>query len=262
MRLTQKSKDILELLFIAGVDMLTNMHRLHSVARFYGDWSENSPYFRQLRSIRGSGLVDWDDSAAPSSWVPQLTELGYRAIQETIDPPHFWNQRWDGQWRTLTFDLPRDETRERKRLEVWLQQRKFGHLQGSLWLTPRPYSDWAQQLETLQIHPRYVIFMEGRPLGKLSDSEIVASAWDAPKLEELQEQYLNFLSSNHPSNFDADNPEREMALWFREECRLWRETIEADPLHPKALLPPSYRGFECWEARQAAFDAWKKKLHG
>lgn len=254
MKISKTSKDLLEFLFLTGVDALANSANTHAFFRSYGGWENHSSYLRQMRRIREQGLLNWDEKSPPGTWVPLLTEQGSSQLSERIDPRPKWEAAWDGQWRSITFDLPYHEQTERKRLNRWLTQQRFGHLQGSLWFSPLPYENWAEDIGKLNIDPSSVIFMEGRPLGSLDDATIVSKCWSFSKLAEKHTEYLKFIDEAPDSDLEA------LPDWVRQETNLWRECIELDPLLPKELHPPNYKGTLCWEKRLQAYAQWSNLL--
>jgi len=211
-----------------------------------------------MRSIQQKGLLA-DGEPRDSDWIPKLTEKAHGLIANEVDPEMEWGRDWDGRWRTLTFDISAGERKERQRLDTWLKRMRFGHLQGSLWITARPYMDWAGELESLDLDPRSVIFMDGRPLGRLSDELIVERSWDFEEVDKRYQAYLQFLEKNRPDGNGGDVV-ANFVDWFRRESELWRAVLEEDPLLPKALLPRAYRGMEAYREKQAAVARWKSLL--
>lgn len=130
---------------MTGLDAMANCSRLHRSISIWGDWEHESSYLRQMKVIEAKGLLEVPEIRS-GDWLPQLTESGLEMIADQVDPCRHWDQRWDGAWRSLTFDIPSAERRERQRLDTWLRKNRFGHLQGSLWISARPYQDWAKTL--------------------------------------------------------------------------------------------------------------------
>lgn len=255
MKIGQKSKDLLEFLFLTGIDSLASSTRVHTCFRSYGGWENNSSYMRHMRRMRERGLIDWQEDSPRQSWVPLLTEKGNDHFAESIDPRPKWETQWDNQWRSITFDLPCDERRERKRLDNWLKKQRFGHLQGSLWLSPLPYENWTSELGKLNIDPKSVIFMEGRPIGNLDDSTIVSSCWSFARLSDLHTTYLNYLDRTPQNDLE------QLPTWLRQESQLWRACMEVDPLLPYELHPTNYMGPRCWQKRLQAYTNWRELLN-
>ncbi len=260
MRLNGRTRDIIDIICMTGLDLLANAGRPHSAMMRSNGWDDFDQGRRRLQNLRKRGLIDWQDEPERESWVPQVTYAGKELLAHLVDPETYWNAKWDGRWRLMTFDLGRGEYRSRKRLDTWLANRRFGRLQGSIWISPRPYSDWAKQIDGMEIDPRDALFFDGHPLGGLDSKEVVSKAWDFAKINELHEAYLRFHErTSHPSS-SAGDVEETFASWYREESNLWRELMAIDPLLPSVLHPPAYKGRQSWDARKQAFVSWKTRL--
>ncbi|MDQ8183388.1 PaaX family transcriptional regulator C-terminal domain-containing protein [Pelagicoccus sp. SDUM812005] len=257
MQLSAKTKGLLELVVMTGIDTLAHSHCLQHVLTSYAGWDHPSSYLRQMRSLREKELLGY--ASNKTAWIPSLTASGIENIADRVAPERFWNIPWDGQWRTITFDIPAQESRERQRLNKWLKTNRFGHLQGSLWLSARPYEDWSQQIAAMDIEPSSVIFIEGKPLGLLSDESIVQHSWPWEDLHTRYQRYLNYVAENPPAS-QAGDPSASLANWFKKESTLWSSAIEIDPLLPRELHPKNYLGPSGWETRQQAFQAWRELL--
>ncbi|MBK1878435.1 PaaX family transcriptional regulator C-terminal domain-containing protein [Pelagicoccus mobilis] len=258
MSVSRKSKFLLEMLFVLGTDTLLSVPSLRKCVGYGGGWDHASSFVRQMRLIQEQGLLR-DGEPRKSDWIPKLTDRGRALVADQLDPKHEWEQAWDGSWRTLTFDIAASERKERQRLDTWLKDMRFGHLQGSLWISARSYRDWGEELESLELDPRSVIFMEGQPLGRLSDELIVERSWDFEEIGLRYREYLEFLEKNQPSEGEGD-PAECFVDWFRMESLLWRRVLEVDPLLPRCLHPNGYLGRHAWEAKQAAVEGWKVRL--
>lgn len=259
MHLSQKTKDLLELVVMTSMDTLTKPRRLHATLTDYAGWNHPSSYLRQMRAIREKGLLS-EIEPNKTTWIPELTSNGIDAIAEQVDPERFWDQTWDGLWRTITFDLPTEDRKERQRLNTWLRNKRFGHLQGSLWLSTRPYDQWNEQIVSLNIDPRAVIFIEGKPLGPLSDNRVVQHSWPFEKVHTRYQEYQHFLD-NKPPSVSSTDVSTSLADWFKQESRLWRAATELDPMLPHELHPENYLGGHCWRARKRAFQVWTALLN-
>jgi DNA-binding transcriptional regulator PaaX len=89
-----------------------------------------------LHRLRKHGWVETAELRGQR--VLRLTQSGRAALAGGRDPGPAWNRDWDGNWRILVFDLPRDASQARVRFWRWLRANHFGRLQGSTWLTPDP----------------------------------------------------------------------------------------------------------------------------
>ena len=258
MSVTSRTKFLLEMVFVLGVDAFLASGSLKRCLLRGGGWDHTSSFVRQMRRVQAAGLLETDEPSG-TDWIPRITEKGKELFANRLDPVAGWKQEWDGNWRSVTFDIPASGRKERARLDSWLEKMRFGHLQGSLWITASSYSNWGEKLESLEVDPRSVVFMEGRPLGKLSDSLIVERSWDFERLNRRYERYLEFVQSGGVGVVDSD-PAEGFVDWFRKESTLWQSATEADPFLPEVLLPRVYSGKEAWEAKQSAIASWKQAL--
>jgi len=194
----------------------------------------------------------WDDSRESGSWVPKLTSDGLDAVWDGIDPEKEWGTPWDGMWRSISFDLPQAARSERRQLERWLRKRRFGHLQGSVWISHRLYADWTSQIEKRRIDPTAVLFQESRPIGKVKVRDYVKRAWDFDEINERYEQYMTFSESKLPE----DSSPECFTEWFAQESRHWQQAFELDPFLPSELLPRNYLGKKALSLRKHSLRAW------
>ena len=224
--------------------------------RNVGGWESNASLDRHLRSMNEKGWIVWDDSRETGSWVAKLTQAGKNLLKDHSLRESPWSESWDGVWRMLTFDLPQEARDQRHQLKIWLKERRFGGLQGSVWITPHPCEHWLPKLLKIKIDPRAVVIMEGRPIGNLKDSDLVKKAWDFDKINGLYRDYLRFLSSSGVQRGEEASLEKQFASWYAEEAELWRAAYELDPLLPDALCPKGYMGRKAFESRKQALANW------
>ena len=254
MGLTRKSKRLLELLLLSGLDALEVTTRPKSLIYGTVGWSSDRNASRHLKALSEKGLISLSDERTSGSWVVQITEGGKYATQEEIDPETSWAQDWDGKWRTLFFDLPQDAASERKRLNAWLRKYRFGHLQGSLWITHRSYNDWTNEIENRSIDPLAVLFQVSAPAGRLTSEQYASKAWPFEEINRHYDDHISFLKNN-----PIPNPDQPLQ-WFKTESRLWSSAYDIDPFLPNSLLPPNYRGKEAFKMRKQAFTNWSSKI--
>lgn len=250
MRLGPKARHLLDLLFMTGIDVLEVAANPKRVLFDTVGWSSDRNFNRHLKELGEEGWVSWKDNHSEGSWVIAITESGKNALLENIDPEESWSHQWDKKWRTLSFDLPQGARRERRQLDAWLRKRRFGHLQGSVWISHRPYSDWTLEIEQLKIDPRAVLFQESVPLGTNKDSDYVESSWDFDQINALYESYISSLGSTPTKTLQNG---AAVSNWFREDSTLWKTAFDLDPFLPEELLPSSYLGKTAWKARRKAY---------
>ncbi len=252
MRISNKTKRLLEFLALCGLDAL--MFAANPRGALYGamGWNSNRIANRHMRGLQTNGLITLSEERATGNWITEITELGKGLALEDIDPEASWDQPWDQRWRTLSFDLPQEATRERRQLNSWLRKRRFGHLQGSLWISHREYDGWTAEIGKRNIDPQAVIFQEAIAIGERTSKQYVAKSWPFAKINAGYAEHIRFLRKNPPK--DASEP----LSWFEAESALWRVPFELDPFLPDQLLPSGYKAKEAWRLRKKAYAAWSK----
>lgn len=242
--LGSKSRLILDLLVTTGLDALDfTLSPTRALLRS-GGWEDDYRMRRHLLRMQEAGLIRCEAAEGESRWVVKVTELGKRSIAEDVDPDAAWARSWDGRWRFISFDLPTSTRARRRDLNLWLRKRRFGRLQGSLWIVPTFPADWSEELAAFQLKPSRVSFIEGQPFATSADADLVATAWRFERINQAYRQLIDF--HEQPAN-------RSRKDWLAAEYRLWRAAVEADPFLPEPLLPEGYLGKLALLARRRAF---------
>ena len=259
MRLSKKSKAILELLFITGLDALESLTYLRSGLYGGGSPSDERAFRRQLKAIESKGWITYGDGHDDTDWIPRITQLGSDLINDDIDPAVEWANDWDGQWTSIAFDIPASARDQRWQLDQWLGKRRFGHLQGSLWISHIANKDFSAELAKRKIDSNAIVIMRGKFLSTQQSEEIVRTAWKFETINKNYRAYLNFLINHPPPDSANNNNPAALAQWFQQESQVWRAAFENDPFLPNSLLPSNYLGKTAWKTRketcQAAFNA-------
>ncbi len=215
-------------------------------------------YLSVLKRLEEKGLIsiEKDDPNDKSTCVPQLTAAGKREIEPNC-PFQAWNSKWDGQWRLLTFDLPKGDSKSRFRLREWLKAFHFGKLQGSVWLSHRSLKDIENSFAELEISPDQVVCIEGSFWGSGDNDTYVEKAWPLDRVQEAYAKYLDFLSSTQA----AAKTLKGYQNWKLAEQALWSDATNMDPLLPQALWPKSRRdsnlALQAYQKRQEAIQNWQ-----
>lgn len=254
MGLNLKSKRFLEILLLSGLDALTFSANPKAFMSGAVGWSSDRNVRHNIKTLTDKGLISISDERISGSWVAKITDEGKKLALEDVDPEESWNSNWDGKWRTISFDLPKAANRERKQLNSWLKKHRFGHLQGSLWISHRDYSDWIQEIENRKVDPCAVIFLECVPIGNETNSEYSSRAWPFSKINQCYAEHIKFLREKSPSQFPSP------LAWFEAESKLWNAAFERDPFLPNEILPNPYKGKEAWLLRKQTFANWANRL--
>jgi phenylacetic acid degradation operon negative regulatory protein len=208
---------------------------------------------RELRKLEGKGLVDRVGGGDLDARVFRLTAAGRQALVDSANPEKQWSRDWDGKWRLVIFDVPQAHTAMRTRLRRKLRELHFGWLQNSVWLTPDRVSRLIRQFGRERGSVESLAFLEGRPVGGETDSELVAGSWDFAKLARLHASYLQVVQLR-PAR-ERRSQAQAWTAWLQMEQRAWAEIVRVDPLLPEPLWPGGYAGRVAWNARVEALRA-------
>jgi len=250
MGLTKKSRRVLDLLMFSGRDALTLAANPKSLIYGTVGWSTNRNAYRHIDALRDKSYVALDKKSKSGEWVVRVTREGRKKALDEIDPESSWNQDWDGKWISFSFDLPQAARKERQHLRKWLKKRRFGRLQGSLWISHREYAGWTKEIESEDIDPRSLLFQAVIPVGRQTSHEYVEKAWPFKEINKRYSEHVKYLERG------ASNPEKMNNSWFEEESNLWKAAFELDPFLPNEILPKGYQGRESWNLRKKVFSRW------
>ncbi|NNC89297.1 MAG: hypothetical protein HKN82_12625 [Akkermansiaceae bacterium] len=206
-----------------------------------------------LRQLQSRGLVE--EAACKGGAILRLTELGRIALAGGRDPQQAWSRPWDGQWRLLTFDLPRRETQARARFWRWLRRNHFGRLQGSVWIHPDPLPEIESLAREMGFDPGLMVVFTGQVEGTRKPAEMVAGAWNLDAANESYRTYTSFALRVRKQLRKGPLQKDRMKEVLQEDRKRWWDAVRRDPLLPRELLPAGYGGMEAWKVRQALHGA-------
>lgn len=152
-------------------------------------------------------------------------------------------EAWDGKWQLVVYSLPEEKRILRNQLRKKLIWFGFGKLAAGTWVAAH---DWRLEIENLvdalDILP-YVALFEGKPIGSLTDEQIVAKCWDLPALER---EYAAFVARWQPrlaafGTNGVETPEKrfQQRFWLTYD---FQPFPRKDPNLPLVLLPPVWSG--------------------
>ncbi|MBK1879089.1 PaaX family transcriptional regulator C-terminal domain-containing protein [Pelagicoccus mobilis] len=248
MRLGWRTKAILESLLIGTVDTLEMITHLRSSRPHYAGYSSDSEARRHLLRLEREGLIQIERRNAQSEWIARLTQQGREAVCDAIDPETEWAAPWEGTWSTITFDIPACQRNKRTELDLWLKKRRFGHMQGSVWVSHRTNPDILEDLRNLKVSLSSLAIFQGYIVSALSDAELARKVWNFDQINANYRKYLDHLNSR---SSDHDSPTNKR--WFQVESQLWKTAFEADPFLTEHLLPSPYLGKTAFARRKTLF---------
>jgi phenylacetic acid degradation operon negative regulatory protein len=225
----------------------------------YESWAYRNGLLQQLSRLEKQELLE-RVSAGPDDRIYRLTQQGRLVALGGRDPQAQWSRAWDGRWRIVVFDVPISRNSERQRLRRYLQERGFGFLQKSVWITPDPLREERQLIGGGKIDVKSLILLEAKPCAGESDAEIVANGWNFEEINKSYAKYFEVVNRRPQGSLTDPAVVKEFHRWAAEETQAWLSAIHLDPLLPEKLLPKDYLGRTAWQRRIAALGQASKQL--
>lgn len=202
---------------------------------------------RALTLLRRRKVVTRTLRRATGEWVDQLHDEPLAlAAGGPLSPWKYWARPWDGQWRVLCFDIPARPAGRRRKLLRFLRHRKFGLLQGSVWVCPDAPKELLDIFRAETEARTLLIWQAPTPLG-ISTTTLAQQAWDFAKVNQAYQKVLQGRGSD-PGGLRP----------LLETTKLWHRAIRVDPLLPSRACPDDYLGFRATEHLE---KMWSKFHH-
>lgn len=205
------------------------------------------PFSIQMKKMKGFLPLDYKATHFASS-VSKMLRTGYmeKVIKDgepylrlagkgkqtlVRDFPLFtWqNQRWDGKWRIVFYDIPEEMRKTRLRLQQQLMDLGFGKIQESVYLSPYDVAEDLREFVESENLEDYVFISVIKKLLAGNEKVLVGKVWH---LEQTNEDYLSL-----SERFDKNEPIGEL---FAE----YEDILRRDPCLPKELLPDNWMGIK------------------
>jgi phenylacetic acid degradation operon negative regulatory protein len=225
----------------------------------FESWAYHNGLLRQIAALERKRFLEGRDHQAGAR-VYRLTPKGHLHALGGRNPQVEWARSWDGRWRLVLFDLPVAHNTARARLRRYLRDRRFGCLQKSVWITPRPLHEEVEVLRGTKIDVKSLIFLEARSYAGESNAEIVAGAWDFRRINSLYHKHLEILAAKPKTRKGLKADAVALRRWAAAERVAWRNAVMQDPFLPERLLPRGYIGRRAWSRRVAILGKAKRDL--
>jgi phenylacetic acid degradation operon negative regulatory protein len=243
-----KTEELMWMLLWTGEMLMRPTFR--NLTDSFEHWAYRNGFARQLQRLERSGMVE-SKPGESGDRLHRLSEAGVAAALGGEDPTLRWERRWDGQWRLVLFDVPESRSGERNRIRGYLQQRGFGYLQNSVWISPDPVADERKLLADGPVDATSLVLLEARPCAGESDADLVKAGWDFEVINRNYVRHQEKLDRFPRAGADPGAAAVALCRWMREERAAWQAAAAADPFLPRELWPAGYPGRDSWERRKA-----------
>lgn len=101
-------------------------------------YAQASRIRRALADLKRQGLVE---KKTGESWT--ATAAGKRLVELADGAATLAQEKWDGKWRVVMFDIPEEKRAVRNRLREYLAMAGFLQLKNSAWVYPYPVGEYV-----------------------------------------------------------------------------------------------------------------------
>ncbi len=213
---------------------------------------------RQAISRAGaSGLLAAHKVGRETQW--QLTGRADRLFAEGVRrvfPDRAVGRDWDGRWLVIIAPIPEARRGSRKKLHAALQWAGFGNPSPGVWVTPHVDRRAEAQavIESLELSESTMSFIGPPATVGITESEIVARAWD---LQMVADTYEDLLATFGGRSLEWG---RDTFFAHLELADALRRTPYMDPHLPDRLIP-DWRGIDAARRLHELRSEWTAAAH-
>ncbi len=173
----------------------------------------------------------------------KLTEKGLNSLNLTFPYFRFLNDKWDGKWRIISYEIPESKRDLRDRLRREMQGWGLGPWHRSFWLTPHPILNNLRDLVFGREEEKYIQSFESSHV--FGDRNVlIEKVWGK---SDLDKRYRETFKKWH----DILSKEGDKIAKFCQIVESYIEILRQDPGLPRELTGDKWIGFE-------AFDIFKE----
>ncbi|MDF7799722.1 PaaX family transcriptional regulator C-terminal domain-containing protein [Pontiellaceae bacterium B1224] len=195
--------------------------------------------------------------------TPQLriSQKGMESLEVYLRPEKRWNQKWNGIWYILVYDIPEVDRSYRNTLRQFLKQQRMGCFQKSVWITAHDIRPQYADLEEGAALGAFACLFEAKTVLGMSSEKVVWESWDFDTLYDIQKRFCEIYGENLEILQRAAVADLDSLMYLAgEEIDAYRSAFVLDPLLPNELLPRDYMGKEAYALHLKLAKAIRTKL--
>ncbi len=168
----------------------------------------------------------------------KLTNKGFFELSLEFPFFRFLNEKWDGKWRIISYEIPEKKRELRDRLRREMQGWGLGPWHRSFWLTPHPILGTLKSLTSQKEEEAYIQAFEADHA--FGDRQIlIEKVWGKSNLDK---SYRELFKKWHEILSTQEEKTEKLKKVVSEYVGILRQ----DPGLPKELIGDSWIGFEGW----------------
>lgn len=229
----RRTKVLLTLFFLS--DVTFNPITLDESIQTVFDLSLNQKTKSTVNILVREERIKKSESNSSTIW---LTEKGFSELCFTFPSFRYMKEKWDGNWRILSYEIPEKKRDLRDRLRREVVGWGLGPWHRSFWLTPHPVIDQLRQLVSQKEEEQYVQAFESKHV--FGDKNIlIEKVW---QIAALDKEYRGLFKQWHDA-LSQDKPKLEK---MRQVVNSFVDILRKDPGLPPELIGSKWIGFEAF----------------
>lgn len=221
----------------AGLEFFMNEVLVTGKLRMPGRKKYSSQHFeRVLKEFTSIGFIDRVQKGG-TSYIRLRPQANIK-IARHIPLPSLQKIKWDGYFRCLAYDFPKEMKYKRDLLRKQIKKWGMGKFQYSLYITPHSLEDPIEEfIKARGLDNFAYLFVTRRKLSKEKGQEIAEKVWEISRLEE---EYWEFIGKWKDKLFDKTIKKSDLEMLRFGYFSL----LEKDPHLPFDLLEAEWPALE------------------
>ena len=170
----------------------------------------------------------------------RLTGAGKKELFRLYPVLEIDQEKWDGFWRVIIFDIPESKRSSRDSLRKEILKQGFGRLQNSTYISPYEFSKSFMNFLQVKGLVGSVLLMEAKQKHLGNPKMLAGKVWE---LGDIQKEYLSVIERLSTRFGISDKRKREEFL--KKIYSKYLKTVIKDPFLPKELLSKDWPAEKC-----------------
>lgn len=170
--------------------------------------------------------------------IYRLTESGFLALSLKFPFFRFLRDKWDNQWRILSYEIPEKKREIRDRLRREVSGWGLGPWHRSFWITPHPIIKNLRELVFQKEEEKYIQAFESNYVVGNQDI-LIEKVWQKSTLDK---KYRNIFKIWH----EVLSKDGEKIDKFSQVLTSYVDILKSDPGLPPELVGKNWIGFEAF----------------
>jgi phenylacetic acid degradation operon negative regulatory protein len=208
-------------------------------------WNRSAPTFTSysmaVYRLQKAGLIARRRNRGQTPFL-LLTHEGESRISDILRPERWWNQRWDGYWHVLSYDVPEKNRNYRRALQGFLHRMRMGLLHRSVWISCRDVRPAFLDLKEAASLQDFAVLLEARTVLGQTGRDLAGLAWNFDALQTRQSEYIQACARRTATPLDPNLTPADLMDVMRQEQAAYENAMRSDPLLPRELWPSGYQG--------------------